>query len=286
MSGSKIPYEVLPVAPAQYDNRYVNRLANQLQNVITAINNPITNIPSIRSETDVSSLVIGDLYKDDYNFVRIVAEEEAGNKLTDELAEVAFTGAYSDLSGTPYLSSVATSGSYLDLSNTPAAALPLTGGTVSGNVSVTGDLDATNLTLSGGVYLGGTGSANLLDDYEEGTWTPIINVGSAVVLTGSYVKIGKLVTLQFKGNDFSSFTSTTNISITGLPFINGPELSVGTLMTRYFGGAASGGLITYMGPNSTEIALYQSATGTWNRLSFSEYTAIWDAYFTITYATV
>ena len=26
--------------------------------------------------------------------------------------------------------------------------------------------------LSGGVYLGGTGSANKLDDYEEGTWTP------------------------------------------------------------------------------------------------------------------
>ena len=25
--------------------------------------------------------------------------------------------------------------------------------------------------LSGGVYLGGTGSANKLDDYEEGTWT-------------------------------------------------------------------------------------------------------------------
>ena len=78
MSGSKIPYEVLPVAPAQYDNRYVNRLANQLQNVITAINNPITNIPSIRSETDVSSLVIGDLYKDDSNFVRIVSEDTSG----------------------------------------------------------------------------------------------------------------------------------------------------------------------------------------------------------------
>ena len=29
-----------------------------------------------------------------------------------------------------------------------------------------------NLYLSGGVYLGGTGAANHLDDYEEGTWTP------------------------------------------------------------------------------------------------------------------
>jgi hypothetical protein len=31
-----------------------------------------------------------------------------------------------------------------------------------------------DLYLSGGVYLGGTGAANLLDDYEEGTWTPTI----------------------------------------------------------------------------------------------------------------
>ena len=30
-----------------------------------------------------------------------------------------------------------------------------------------------DLYLSGGVYLGGTGAANYLDDYEEGTWTPI-----------------------------------------------------------------------------------------------------------------
>jgi hypothetical protein len=29
-----------------------------------------------------------------------------------------------------------------------------------------------NLYLSGGVYLGGTGAANHLDDYEEGTWVP------------------------------------------------------------------------------------------------------------------
>jgi hypothetical protein len=32
-----------------------------------------------------------------------------------------------------------------------------------------------DLFLSGGVYLGGTGAANLLDDYETGTWTPVLN---------------------------------------------------------------------------------------------------------------
>lgn len=35
------------------------------------------------------------------------------------------------------------------------------------------DVDvAGNIEVSGGVYLGGTGAANKLDDYEEGTWTP------------------------------------------------------------------------------------------------------------------
>jgi hypothetical protein len=38
---------------------------------------------------------------------------------TPTLATVATTGAYSDLTGTPTLATVATSGSYTDLSNTP-----------------------------------------------------------------------------------------------------------------------------------------------------------------------
>ena len=45
-----------------------------------------------------------------------------------------------------------------------------------------------------GVYLGGTGAANKLDDYEEGTWTPSISgYGQellAVNSTGSYTKVG------------------------------------------------------------------------------------------------
>ncbi len=39
-----------------------------------------------------------------------------------------------------------------------------------------------DLYLSGGVYLGGTGSANKLDDYEEGDWTPIVQGSTSVLL--------------------------------------------------------------------------------------------------------
>ena len=40
-----------------------------------------------------------------------------------------------------------------------------------------------DLYLSGGVYLGGTGAANKLDDYEEGTWTPTLGNGATAVQT-------------------------------------------------------------------------------------------------------
>jgi len=79
------------------------------------------------------------------------------------------------------------------------------GGTFAGNVTVSGDLNTStvlpssddakdlgtsakrfqDLYLSGGVYLGGTGSANYLDDYEEGTWTPTV-IGGASAGTGTY----------------------------------------------------------------------------------------------------
>jgi hypothetical protein len=82
-----------------------------------------------------------------------------------------------------------------------------------------------DLYLSGGVYLGGTGAANLLDDYEEGTWTPVIRdtseAGTIVTVTANsctYTKIGRIVTLvgSFTRSDAASLTG--NLVITGLPF--------------------------------------------------------------------
>jgi hypothetical protein len=60
-----------------------------------------------------------------------------------------------------------------------------------------------SLFLSGGVYLGGTGSANLLDDYEEGTWTPEIRAATTdptvtyATRLGAYVIIGNTVYISF-----------------------------------------------------------------------------------------
>jgi hypothetical protein len=77
-----------------------------------------------------------------------------------------------------------------------------------------------DLHLSGGVYLGGTGSANKLDDYEEGTWTPTVAGDATGVLEspavgGYYTKVGNQVTVYFNLRVTTNFTSS---SIGGLPF--------------------------------------------------------------------
>jgi hypothetical protein len=75
-----------------------------------------------------------------------------------------------------------------------------------------------DLYLSGGVYLGGVGSANKLDDYETGTWTPAFVSGtfSYGIRTGWYTKVGDLVTCGFL-IIWSSKSGSGTINIT-LPF--------------------------------------------------------------------
>jgi hypothetical protein len=81
-----------------------------------------------------------------------------------------------------------------------------------------------DLYLSGGVYLGGTGAANKLDDYEEGTWVIGLTFGSANVgmttaaTDGGYTKVGNLVTCTGYFALSAKGSSTGDAVITGLPF--------------------------------------------------------------------
>ena len=97
-----------------------------------------------------------------------------------------------------------------------------------------------DLYLSGGVFLGGTGSANKLDDYEEGTWTPTYEAqtGSFTTMTysnntGTYTKVGRLVTVQLN-------ISTSNVDLTGASgFLKVGNLPF-TVSTANHAGAVSG----------------------------------------------
>ena len=82
-----------------------------------------------------------------------------------------------------------------------------------------------DLYLSGGVYLGGTGAANLLDDYEEGTWTPTqgnFGTWTSPTFIAKYVKIGQLVTL-FVEQAGGTIESTGLQYMAGLPFAPSAE---------------------------------------------------------------
>ena len=83
-----------------------------------------------------------------------------------------------------------------------------------------------NLYLSGGVYLGGTGSANKLDDYEEGTWNP--SLGGNTTYTeqeGFYRKVGSLVFVWGLINVNVKGTGSTQV-ISGLPFSSTREFTI------------------------------------------------------------
>jgi hypothetical protein len=96
-----------------------------------------------------------------------------------------------------------------------------------------------DLYLSGGAYLGGTTSANLLSDYEEGTWSvslisPAGHSGTLTPGDGQYIKVGDMVflTLQLAASSFTLATGNTTY-IRGLPF---SALTTGTGMpTDYMG---------------------------------------------------
>jgi hypothetical protein len=67
----------------------------------------------------------------------------------------------------------------------------------------------------------GTGTSELLDDYEEGVWTPAPAGGTLTINDATYTKVGRLVTAQA---DVTA-TATTSGDWSGLPFNLGGSLS-------------------------------------------------------------
>jgi hypothetical protein len=93
-----------------------------------------------------------------------------------------------------------------------------------------------NVTLQGGVVGSGTGiafpatqvassNANTLDDYEKGTWTPVVSAqtGSITSYTssGSYTKIGNIVTLLARITITNAGSASGNLGFASMPFTSG-----------------------------------------------------------------
>ena len=92
-------------------------------------------------------------------------------------------------------------------------------------MNVQGTIDiAAGYGIGFGASAGGGATSTLLDDYEEGTWTPAVQ-GSTTAGTapygsqgGSYTKIGNKVTCWFSITNFAQSGAAGNFTITGLPF--------------------------------------------------------------------
>ncbi len=110
--------------------------------------------------------------------------------------------------------------------------------------------------------------ANTLDDYEEGTWTPVIAFGGAsagvtyLSQSGTVLKIGRFVIAVGRISLSSKGSSTGPVSITGLPYTNSasiPGSSVG-FRSNYVG--LTGDLNALVVSGAASILLYQAtATG-------------------------
>jgi hypothetical protein len=121
----------------------------------------------------------------------------------------------------------------------------------------TGGSIRARLDSDGLKFHGDTATANGLNDYEEGTWTPDFYYHSSVSnVAGHYTKIGRMVYAYFTGVFYSNSSNSQFIS--NLPFTSSSN-------TGGNGGVAKGyqdfdiqnGPIYYIDPNTTKMYFYK-----------------------------
>lgn len=108
------------------------------------------------------------------------------------------------------------------------------------------DGDGIKMASGMGIKFDAYGSGNVLDDYEEGSWTPAIvaNSGtqptvtfaSGYVVQGYYTKVGRLVNVTFYIPNFTvTGTTSGTLLISGLPFASGSSTGSanGNVLSHY-----------------------------------------------------
>jgi hypothetical protein len=127
-----------------------------------------------------------------------------------------------------------------------------------------------DLYLSGGAYIGGTGSSNYLNDYEEGTWTPAVANGTVTVGNNRYTKIGNIVNLRCQLSSFSDRSSSAAITISGLPFGSGSASSTAGVVLGRYNDAGDGPIVANIGNSASIMNLYgMSDGGNWAGINHS-----------------
>jgi len=118
---------------------------------------------------------------------------------------------------------------------------------------------------TGGIQFGGdTAAANALDDYEEGTFTPVVRgrstagTGTYTRQSGYYTKVGRTVTIHMDIG-WSAHTGSGGMEIT-LPFATGSGYQAGGFMSYNAGmayGASAGDIVSlWMDSTTTNLRFY------------------------------
>ena len=140
-------------------------------------------------------------------------------------------------------------------------------------------------------------SSNILDDYEEGTWTPIITDGTNVddatysVRVGTYTKIGNKVHLQgrvtltslgsvagagiyLSGFPFNTDSLSSNYSSINIGYAVGMAITAGTAVTGF----------VLFNSYKTELRVWDHSAGN-TSMSVAEFSATGSIMFNIEYTT-
>ena len=184
-------------------------------------------------------------------------------------ASTASITSFNNITGYSASGATGTTTTNLVFSTSPAITTP----------SVTGDLTMStgNVVMSNGKGIDFSATSHpagmtseLLADYEEGTWTPNLTGdggGSGQTYTsqtGTYTKVGRVVTVNFYINLSAKGTITGSVIISNLPFtvLNTGSLIAGGALALWVNLAVNHNVIgMYCNTNSTNIYIWGS-TGT------------------------
>ena len=127
-----------------------------------------------------------------------------------------------------------------------------------------GSTSATGTGIAFPATQSASSDVNTLDDYEEGTFTPVFLVnGSQTNVTqlnqfAQYIKIGKLVYINLVVGAGYSGASTANVSLSGLPFTNGAGYDANMAIAYSSGTWSATPRGGYMAAGGTSMALVTS----------------------------
>ena len=250
-------------------------MADKKISALTAASTPLAGtevLPIVQSGATVKVAV------SDLTAGRTVAASRLGTSNSDGGGVMAtFTSGWSNTLVT-IKGDGATGAGVMNISNAAAsAALPyqlqlngtkVLGSDTSGNVDVTiGNLVIG--TSGKGIDFSatsGSGTSELLADYEEGTWTPGISFGGASVgvtytsTSGYYTKVGNVVTVSCYINMSNKGSSTGSARITALPFTCANNAAAYAALSLFFANLTFAGQVNgYVNINDTSIDLFNTS---------------------------